>query len=84
MKMITVKFNTTGRFVIRNRLEDADDLGRDLGDRIGKHGIKEPIEFTEGELRYLVSIVESMDRPQTNGWLNTKQRLRCALRGDGQ
>jgi len=83
MKEITVKLNATGRYVLRNRLEDADARGRELGKRIQKHGIMEPITFTVSELQYLNDIAQNMNHNQTNGWLNTKLRLRQSLREEG-
>jgi hypothetical protein len=80
MKEITVKLNATGRYVLRNRLEDADARGRELGKRIQKNGIMEPITFTVSELQYLNDIAQNMNHNQTNGWLNTKLRLRRSLR----
>jgi len=78
MRKITVKFNATGRFALKTRLEDADKRGRKLGERIQKHGIMEPVTFTEAELQHLNDIAQGMNYNQTNAWLNTKLRLRRA------
>lgn len=47
--------------------------------RITDHGIMDEIEFVEDELRELVEVAESV-RCTSVHWLNTKLRIKRALR----
>lgn len=72
--MTTVKLNATGRYVLMNRLDDDDELH----ERIGKHGIMDPVRFDEPELERLLEIADSVDSTDVH-WLNTRSRIRRAL-----
>jgi len=73
--MPTVQFNATGRWVITDVLSDDHPFYQ----RIRSHGIMDEIEFTVDELRELVEVAERAHATSVH-WLNTKLRIKRALR----
>jgi hypothetical protein len=73
--MPTVRFNATGRWMMTGELSD----NHPLNERITNHGIMDKIEFTEDEIRELIEVSENLHSASAH-WLNTKLRLKRALR----
>lgn len=73
--MTTVKFNATGRWVLMDVLDDEHPFN----ERIRAHGIMDEVDFVADELRELVEVIENV-RCTSVHWLNTKMRIKRALR----
>lgn len=73
--MPTVQFNATGRWVITDALGDNHPFRK----RIRSHGIMDEVEFATDELRELLEVAENVQCTSVH-WLNTKLRLKRALR----
>lgn len=76
--MPTIQFNATGRWVLRDALDDDHPFRK----RIEDHGIMDEIEFTVDEARELLEVAERVHATSVH-WLNTKLRIKRVLREAG-